>query len=693
VFVPRTGPITDVPPTDGRFLLLPWPAGTRVVHTSYFDHMYPTVDMGGDGNTFVVDYLGRNRAYNGHDGHDYAFPDRPTGTPILAAAAGTAYAFSTPGLGVIIRHENGYETVYWHLDQFDSIFRGKVDTGAGVRVEAGSPIGVSGNTGYSTGPHLHFEVRYHGKVVDPYGWYADGADPCTNWSGCGVSVWLWHDALSGSYDFTRPDGRSPIPDGVLTGPDTPNIVGTPAPMPWTDVAEATKPGPLAQPIQSGPHAPIGNLAVSPDPELNLLVHFDGNVVPTIGRGQPLVNVVPTVDRGQPLASVAPTTDDPLAKVSSDAAPCFDTGQFAGAVRVPAATELAYLTEGNMSVERGTIALWAQIPDAYPDNSTNRHYLWSTSAYTDGTPYPNSLALRREVTDGTAQWNLWSVGPEGEQHDLLIDDTLEAGSWHHFATTWDRRGGRKTLFIDGKQVATAETVSLPTQFGDRLQLGRFAAGFGASEALLDEFAVWSRVLSPRELELLATRFNPYTRGSGPIATARVVTGRTALFDVNAVDEGGATVSMHVQHNGGTWSAPMPYYDQYRWKLDRVQGEQTFAVKYLDADNHETVVTTTLELVPVLLGKATATDGNETTVTIDMDVKNIDVPIEYAEVPLAWYNQEVEMQLSQWSDFSDAFWVPFEPQRTWTWQGERERKLYVRFRDRQGRVSDPVLITPR
>jgi hypothetical protein len=53
----------------------------------------------------------------------------------------------------------------------------------------------------------------------------------------------------------------------------------------------------------------------------------------------------------------------------------------------------------------------------------------------------------------------------------------------------------------------------------------------------------------------------------------------------------------------------------------------------------------------------------------------------------------MQVSQWSDFSDAFWVPFEPEQTWTWQAERERKLYVRFRDRLGRVSEPVLVTPR
>jgi len=636
--------------------------------------MYPTVDSGGDGNGFVVDYMGRNRAYNSHDGHDYAFPDKPTGTPILAAASGTAYAYSTAGLGVIIRHDNGYETIYWHLDRFESVFRGRVDNGAGVRVEAGTPIGTSGNTGRSTGPHLHFEVRYNGKQVDPYGWYGPGADPCPQYAQCGVSVWLWHDALSGTYDFTRPSGGAPVPDGVLTGPGTPTSPGTPPgtvvnPLPWTDIDQATAPAKPVQSDRSDPSAPIGTLAVSPDPDLRLLLHFDGSVVPTIGQGQPLLNA------------------------KKEAAPVFETGQFDGAVRVPRDGELAYVTEGNLEAQRGTVAVWAQIPKEYPDNTTDRHYLWSTSAYTDGAPYTNTLALRHEVVDGDAQWNFWTVGPEGEEHNLAVADTLEPGSWHHFSVTWDRRGGRKVLYIDGTLAKDVVNASLPTQFGDQLQFGHFAARYGASDALLDEAATWSRVLSPREIEHLATRYDPYTRAAGPIATARVVTGRTALFDANAVDGDGAVVTMHVQHNGEAWSAPMPYYDQYRWKLDRMEGEQTFAVKYLDADNHAAVVTTTLKLAPTLVGKTDIAASSEMTATLALNVVNVDVPIEYAEVPFAWYNQEIEMQVSQQSDFSDTFWVPFEPERTWTWQAEHERKLYVRFRDRLGRVSEPVLVTPR
>ncbi len=68
---------------------------------------------------------------------------------------------ATGGYGglVIIRHNNGLETYYAHLSKrlvvVDEIVR------------AGEPIGLGGSTGHSTGPHLHFETRYHGKPFDP----------------------------------------------------------------------------------------------------------------------------------------------------------------------------------------------------------------------------------------------------------------------------------------------------------------------------------------------------------------------------------------------------------------------------------------------------------------------------------------------------------------------------------------------
>jgi hypothetical protein len=82
-----------------------------------------------------------------------------------------------------------------------------------------------------------------------------------------------------------------------------------------------------------------------------------------------------------------------------------------------------------------------------------------------------------------------------------------------------------------------------------------------------------------------------------------------------------------------------------------------------------------------------------VAVSMNIEHVEVPDEYKQVPAAWFGQEIEMQVSQRSDFSDRFWEPFAPEHVWSWQDDRPRKLYVRFRDRQGRVSDPILLTER
>jgi murein DD-endopeptidase MepM/ murein hydrolase activator NlpD len=70
--------------------------------------------------------------------------------------------FDRRGYGnyVLIRHNNGLETLYGHLS--------KTNVVVGQVVKAGDVIGLGGNTGRSSGPHLHFEVRYQGNAIDPY---------------------------------------------------------------------------------------------------------------------------------------------------------------------------------------------------------------------------------------------------------------------------------------------------------------------------------------------------------------------------------------------------------------------------------------------------------------------------------------------------------------------------------------------
>ncbi|TKJ88933.1 hypothetical protein PaeCFBP13512_17040 [Paenibacillus sp. CFBP13512] len=84
---------------------------------------------------------------------------------VMAADDGVvSYAGTMTGYGnvIIINHNNGYETLYGHLSQ--------IDTSTGAIVEKGQHIGVMGNTGHSTGTHLHFEVHTGGVIQNPLGY-------------------------------------------------------------------------------------------------------------------------------------------------------------------------------------------------------------------------------------------------------------------------------------------------------------------------------------------------------------------------------------------------------------------------------------------------------------------------------------------------------------------------------------------
>jgi murein DD-endopeptidase MepM/ murein hydrolase activator NlpD len=98
---------------------------------------------------------GRSR----HPGIDIAVPKNAY---IRAAGAGTVRAAGVDdvyGQYVVLEHGEGLETVYGHAS--------KLFVTAGDRVRRGEVIALTGSTGRSTAPHLHFEVRRHGKAVDP----------------------------------------------------------------------------------------------------------------------------------------------------------------------------------------------------------------------------------------------------------------------------------------------------------------------------------------------------------------------------------------------------------------------------------------------------------------------------------------------------------------------------------------------
>ena len=112
----------------------------------------------------LTDFFGTPRS-NSHGFHAGIDIGAPTGTFIGATAAGIVIQAGWDGsfgLSVIVDHGGGVMSRYAHLDHIDVFL--------GAFVEAGSLIGFLGQTGFSTGPHLHFEILMGGTPGDPLVW-------------------------------------------------------------------------------------------------------------------------------------------------------------------------------------------------------------------------------------------------------------------------------------------------------------------------------------------------------------------------------------------------------------------------------------------------------------------------------------------------------------------------------------------
>lgn len=175
-------------------------------NTNVFDH-----DLPGAQNGYVLTWQGKKLragspgAYiDGHSGYDWLMPN---GTPLLAVADGVVdsagwQSFNCPPRGIVhqldvfITHTapdgSRFQSIYGHLD--------RVDVSQGQRVYSGQVIGLSGNTGCSSHPHLHFAASRltdtnNGQptVIDPYGWSGNGVDPWSVHPNGAVSIYLWRD--------------------------------------------------------------------------------------------------------------------------------------------------------------------------------------------------------------------------------------------------------------------------------------------------------------------------------------------------------------------------------------------------------------------------------------------------------------------------------------------------------------------
>src|SRR3954451_15693221 len=146
---------------------------------NYVDH---------DASDKIRDYLCGGRTYDGHNGTDIRIPDmgfQRAGVEVLASAAGTVtgvrdgvedvsiratgketVAGKECGNGVAVEHGNGWRTQYCHMA------KGSLRIKVGDRVAPGQTIGLVGLSGATEFPHVHFTVRHHGKIVDPFAYQA-----------------------------------------------------------------------------------------------------------------------------------------------------------------------------------------------------------------------------------------------------------------------------------------------------------------------------------------------------------------------------------------------------------------------------------------------------------------------------------------------------------------------------------------
>jgi murein DD-endopeptidase MepM/ murein hydrolase activator NlpD len=162
-----------------------------------------------DPATTAHDFRCHVRTYEGHDGTDFAIRDlsvMAAGVPVLASAPGVVrnardgmadlaltdalsrerIAGRECGNGVVLDHEDGWQTQYCHLR------RGTVRVKEGERVARGQPLGLVGLSGQTEFPHVHMTVRHRSQVIDPF----TGQSSRTGCGRAGTSMWQTDQAVS-----------------------------------------------------------------------------------------------------------------------------------------------------------------------------------------------------------------------------------------------------------------------------------------------------------------------------------------------------------------------------------------------------------------------------------------------------------------------------------------------------------------
>ena len=174
---------------------------------NFFDHDKP---IEGAANGYLLTLCGArdSKQVDGHPGYDWRMPE---GTPLLAVADAVVLTAGLEPPHFCQQLNRTVQALYVQLvhtaptgELFVSAYGhlSRVDVQAGASVSEGTVIGLSGNTGCSGTPHLHFgvarTVAEHYVLIDPYGWHAPTEDPWERDPRGAASVWLWKDGAAPS---------------------------------------------------------------------------------------------------------------------------------------------------------------------------------------------------------------------------------------------------------------------------------------------------------------------------------------------------------------------------------------------------------------------------------------------------------------------------------------------------------------
>jgi murein DD-endopeptidase MepM/ murein hydrolase activator NlpD len=206
-----------------------------------------------DPATTARDFRCHARTYNGHEGTDFAIRDlsvMAAGVPVLASAPGVVRSIRDGmadealtdaasreriagrecGNGVVLDHEDGWQTQYCHMR------RGTVRVKRGEHVKRGQELGLVGLSGQTEFPHVHLTVRRRGQVIDPFTGQSSMA-------GCGrAGTSMWHTDQPVSYEpfalyHAGVAGSPPQIDAIRAGKidDPPPNTTSAALVLWVDI--------------------------------------------------------------------------------------------------------------------------------------------------------------------------------------------------------------------------------------------------------------------------------------------------------------------------------------------------------------------------------------------------------------------------------------------------------------------------